>query len=144
VLGFLAIFVGGMAFIALYKRLVQPKPEVVQQFKAQQSGEPGLTDGEVLAALRRRGSVGGLLWRSGALVASGGEVWWEGRILHRVVSLTGASLLETGPVNWLDSIQMTSGWEFLDVQRDGSRFRLAVERDTVDFVRSRFTQVLDT
>jgi len=144
VLGFLAIFVGGMASIAVYKRLVQPKPEVVQQFKAQESVESGLTDGEVLAALRRRGSAAGLLWRSGALAASGGEVWWEGRILHRVVSLTGASLLETGPVNWLDSIQMTSGWEILDVQRDGSRFRLAVERDTVDFVRSAFTEAVDS
>ena len=71
-------------------------------------------------------------------------MWWEGRILHRVVSLTGASLLETGPVNWLDSIQMTSNWEILDVQRDGSWFRLAVETDTVDFVRSAFTEAADT
>jgi len=39
---------------------------------------------------------------------------------------------------------MTSGWKILDVQRDGSRFRLAVETDTVDCVRSAFTEPVDS
>jgi hypothetical protein len=142
VLGFVVTLVGGLLVVALYKWRVEPSPEQKEQFKAREPTQATITDGEIGASLRRSRSLMGLIWRSGALIAQDGEVWWESRILRRVVPLTGASLLDLECTSPLDAIQLAGrGWQIVDIQQDGRRIRLAVERDTADFVRSRFTPV---
>ena len=136
---FVATFVGGLLVIALYKWRVEPSAEQKERFKAREHTR-AITDGEIGASLRRSRSLTGLIWRSGAFIAQDGEVWWESRILKRVVALTGAALVDFGRTSPLDAIQLAGGgWQIVDLQHDGRRIRLAVETDTADFVRSTFT-----
>jgi hypothetical protein len=142
VIGFVVTLVGGFLVIALYKRRVEPSQEQKERLKAQEPAEPGPTYGEIGASLRRSRSLTGLIWRSGAFISQGGEIWWESRVLRQIVPLKGASLLDPVRGSPLDAVQLAGGdIQIIDVQRGGRRIRLAVEKDTADFVRSAFTKI---
>jgi hypothetical protein len=81
----------------------------------------------------------GLFWQTGTLFADDEDVWWEGMLLRRSVTLTGGTVLANDDRTLLDSVQLAvfrSDCQIVQMRIGKRRLRLAVEPDTVEFVRA--------